>query len=134
MVSFPAGIVGVLVGNSKHERAPLMFRIKNFDVLESIVPNKQLISEVKQLPPELENGPPATSDSRVFQFDMKALRELLKAQSEQNPTASYFNIDILKYQVMNAKGWGGVILPPQEGGRVILAPSPWIHGLGFLSG
>ena len=41
----------------------------------------------------------ATPSSKVFQFDMKALRELLKAQSEQNPTASYFNIDILKYQV-----------------------------------
>ena len=39
------------------------------------------------------------SSSRVFEFDMKALRELLRAQSEKNPGASYFNIDILKYQV-----------------------------------
>ena len=45
-----------------------------------------------------ENATASTSN-KVFQFDMKALRELLKAQSEQNPTASYFNIDILKYQV-----------------------------------
>ena len=50
-----------------------------------------------------ENATASTS-SKVFQFDMKALRELLKAQSEQNPTASYFNIDILKYQVKAKPG------------------------------
>ena len=51
MVSFPAGIVNVLVGGvggiRPTERAPLVFRIKRFDVLESIVPNKQLITEIK---------------------------------------------------------------------------------------
>ena len=52
MVSFPAGIVNVLVGGGmsggiRPERAPLVFLIKRFDVLESIVPNKQLISEIK---------------------------------------------------------------------------------------
>lgn len=31
---------------------------------------------------------------------MSALSALLKKQSEQNPSASYFNVDILKYQVM----------------------------------
>lgn len=30
---------------------------------------------------------------------MPALSSLLKRQSEQNPSASYFNVDILKYQV-----------------------------------
>lgn len=30
---------------------------------------------------------------------MSALSVLLKKQSEQNPSASYFNVDILKYQV-----------------------------------
>lgn len=30
---------------------------------------------------------------------MSALSALLKKQSEQNPSASYFNVDILKYQV-----------------------------------
>lgn len=30
---------------------------------------------------------------------MTALSALLKKQSELNPTASYFNVDILKYQV-----------------------------------
>lgn len=30
---------------------------------------------------------------------MSALSALLRKQSEQNPSASYFNVDILKYQV-----------------------------------
>ena len=87
MVSFPAGIVGVVTNNTKNA-APLVFKIKNSSVLESVVPNKQLISPLQ-----------SEEDSKVFEFDMKALRELLKLQSEQNPGASYFNIDILKYQV-----------------------------------
>ena len=35
---------------------------------------------------------------------MSALRELLKKQHEQNAGASYFNIDILKYQVKAKAG------------------------------
>lgn len=35
----------------------------------------------------------------VFKFNMSALTSLLKRQAEKNPTASYFNVDILKYQV-----------------------------------
>lgn len=35
----------------------------------------------------------------LFDFNMSALTALLRRQSEQNPSASYFNVDILKYQV-----------------------------------
>lgn len=35
---------------------------------------------------------------------MPALTSLLRRQSEQNPTASYFNVDILKYQVKSKSG------------------------------
>ncbi len=41
----------------------------------------------------------STNETSVFEFQMTALKELLKKQAEQNPKASYFNIDILKYQV-----------------------------------
>ena len=30
---------------------------------------------------------------------MKSLKDLLRKQAEQNPNASYFNLDLLKYQV-----------------------------------
>lgn len=41
----------------------------------------------------------SSSDYTSVEFNMSALSSLLKKQSEQNPIASYFNVDILKYQV-----------------------------------
>jgi hypothetical protein len=38
-------------------------------------------------------------DELHFEFNMSALIVLLKNNAEQNPNASYFNVDILKYQV-----------------------------------
>lgn len=35
---------------------------------------------------------------------MSALTLLLRRQAEQNPTASYFNVDILKYQIKGKEG------------------------------
>ena len=99
MVSFPAGIVGVVAHNTNKNACPLVFRIKNSDVLESVVPNKELITEQVPANSSSKDTSSPSSSSRVFEFDMKALRELLRAQSEKNPGASYFNIDILKYQV-----------------------------------
>ena len=40
----------------------------------------------------------------AFEFNMKNLKDLLKKQAEQNPGASYFNIDILKYQIKSKPG------------------------------
>lgn len=40
----------------------------------------------------------------VIEFNMSALTALLRRQSEHNPTASYFNVDILKYQVKAKDG------------------------------
>ena len=42
MISFPAGIVQVVATNPNP--SPLMFRIKNSDLIESVVANKHLIS------------------------------------------------------------------------------------------
>ena len=48
----------------------------------------------------------STSDSHVFEFNMTALTALLRKQAEQNPTASYFNVDILKYFIRPKSGAG----------------------------
>ena len=88
MVSFPAGIVQVVANNPNP--AQLSFKIRNASVFESIVPNLKLVT-----PSELLSTP----DGKVFEFKMDALKELLKVQSEMNPNAAYFNIDLLKYQV-----------------------------------
>ena len=42
------------------------------------------------------------SNSKDFWFNMPALMSYLRKAAEQNPTASYYNVDILKYQVCGA--------------------------------
>ncbi|XP_035437086.1 F-BAR domain only protein 2 [Spodoptera frugiperda] len=93
MLSFPTGIVGVLANNPNP--AKLCFRLKNIHRLDNVLPNKQLISI---------NAMMSTRDNTVVEFNMPALTSLLKRQSEKNPTAQYFNVDILKYQVRPKAG------------------------------
>ena len=90
MISFPAGIVNVIAHNINPP--PLQFQLSNSKSLESLLPNKELIQPSLQSCKE-------DSDLKIFEFNMKSLQELLKQQSELNPSASYFNVDILKYQV-----------------------------------
>lgn len=42
--------------------------------------------------------------STTIEFNMAALTALLRRQSEQNPSAAYFNVDILKYQIKAKPG------------------------------
>ncbi|XP_030753503.1 F-BAR domain only protein 1 isoform X2 [Sitophilus oryzae] len=93
MLSFPAGIVTILANNPNP--AKLIFRVKNTQRLSSVLPNTQLVS--------LD---PAQSSTEYIgvEFNMNALSSLLKKQSEQNPSASYFNVDILKYQIKSKPG------------------------------
>ncbi|KAK0170406.1 hypothetical protein PV328_010974 [Microctonus aethiopoides] len=95
MLSFPAGIVAVLANNPTP--AKLTFRIKNSSRLERLLPNSQLVTI---------DATQTTADSTIFEFNMSALTALLRRQAEQNPSASYFNVDILKYQIKNKEGAG----------------------------
>lgn len=88
MLSFPAGIVTILANNPNP--AKLSFRVKNTQRLSPVLPNNQLVS--------LDPGQ-SSNDFLGVEFNMAALSSLLKKQSEQNPSASYFNVDILKYQI-----------------------------------
>ncbi|XP_050446227.1 F-BAR domain only protein 2 isoform X10 [Cataglyphis hispanica] len=95
MLSFPAGIVTVLTNNPNP--AKLTFRVRNTNRLERLLPNSQLISM---------DATQTTVDSTIFEFNMSALTTLLRRQAEQNPSASYFNVDILKYQIKCKDGAG----------------------------
>ncbi|XP_072310554.1 F-BAR domain only protein 2 [Eucyclogobius newberryi] len=88
-LSFPMGIIKVFTSNPSP--AVLTFKLKNTSRLEQILPNQQLI-----------HSDPSQSDSdcKDYCFNMQALMSYLRKVSEQNPSASYFNIDILKYQVL----------------------------------
>ncbi|XP_032593636.1 F-BAR domain only protein 2 isoform X8 [Drosophila grimshawi] len=93
MLSFPAGIAGLLANNPNP--AKLGFRIKQVQNLESLVPNGKLVHIDRQQ---------SSSLSTMLEFNMPALTALLRWQAENNPNASYFNVDILKYQVRTKPG------------------------------
>ncbi|XP_075144802.1 F-BAR domain only protein 2 isoform X5 [Haematobia irritans] len=93
MLSFPAGIAGLLANNPNP--AKLGFRIKNVHNLDNFIPNSKLVQVDKNQ---------SNSFSTLLEFNMSALTALLRSQAERNPTASYFNVDILKYQVRTKPG------------------------------
>ncbi|XP_045137501.1 F-BAR domain only protein 2-like isoform X13 [Portunus trituberculatus] len=93
MVSFPAGIVGVLANNPSP--AQLSFKVNNIAKITNVLPNKQLITMDEEQ---------STSDYGIFNFNMNALTSLLRKQAEGNPSASYFNVDMIKYQVNTLNG------------------------------
>ncbi|XP_074993731.1 F-BAR domain only protein 2 isoform X3 [Calonectris borealis] len=87
-VSFPSGIIKVFTSNPSP--AVLCFRVKNTSKLEQILPNAQLVySDQSQ----------SDSSTKDFWMNMQAITVYLKKLSEQNPSASYYNVDVLKYQV-----------------------------------
>ncbi|XP_067106081.1 F-BAR domain only protein 2 isoform X9 [Osmerus mordax] len=89
-LSFPMGIMKVFTTNPSP--TVLTFKLRNTSKLEQILPNQQLLY-----------SDPSQSDSNTkdFWFNMPALTSYLRKSSEQNPTASYYNVDILKYQVVS---------------------------------
>uniref|UniRef100_A0A1I8ND90 F-BAR domain only protein 2 n=1 Tax=Musca domestica TaxID=7370 RepID=A0A1I8ND90_MUSDO len=95
MLSFPAGIAGLLANNPNP--AKLGFRIKNVQNLENFIPNSKLV-QVDKIQ--------SNSFGTMLEFNMPALTSLLRRQAEHNPTASYFNVDILKYQARTKPGAG----------------------------
>ncbi|XP_061873396.1 F-BAR domain only protein 2 isoform X5 [Colius striatus] len=86
-VSFPSGIIKVFTSNPSP--AVLCFRVKNTSKLEQILPNAQLVySDQSQ----------SDTSTKDFWMNMQAITVYLKKLSEQNPSASYYNVDVLKYQ------------------------------------
>ncbi|XP_038661363.1 F-BAR domain only protein 2 isoform X3 [Scyliorhinus canicula] len=87
-MSFPSGIIKVFTSNPSP--AVLSFRIRNTSKFEQILPNAQLVY-----------SDPSQSDSNTkdFWMNMQTLTAYLKKLAEQNPSSSYYNVDILKYQV-----------------------------------
>ncbi|XP_051875108.1 F-BAR domain only protein 2 isoform X5 [Pristis pectinata] len=87
-MSFPSGIIKVFTSNPSP--AVLSFRIRNTSKFEQILPNTQLVY-----------SDPSQNDSNTkdFWMNMQTLTAYLKKLAEQNPSSSYYNVDILKYQV-----------------------------------
>ncbi|XP_078054665.1 F-BAR domain only protein 2-like isoform X2 [Mustelus asterias] len=87
-MSFPAGIVRIFSGNPSP--AVISFRLLNANRIAQFLPNAQFLY-----------SDPSQSDCDVkdFWLNMPSLTAQLQKQAQQNPSASYFNISLLKYQV-----------------------------------
>ncbi|KAL4663292.1 hypothetical protein H8957_013925 [Semnopithecus entellus] len=86
-MTFPAGIVRVFSGTPPPP--VLSFRLVHTAPIEHFQPNADLLfSDPSQSDPETKD----------FWLNMAALTEALQHQAEQNPTASYYNVVLLRYQ------------------------------------
>ncbi|XP_078217911.1 F-BAR domain only protein 1 isoform X10 [Callithrix jacchus] len=86
-MTFPAGIVRVFSGTPPPP--VLSFRLVHTAPIEHFQPNAELLfSDPSQSDPETKD----------FWLNMAALTEALQRQAEQNPTASYYNVVLLRYQ------------------------------------
>lgn len=86
-LSFPSGIIKIFT--SSPSPAVLSFKLSNTSRLEQIMPNQQLLHS---------DSSQSDTNTKDFWLNMSALTAYLRKSSEQNPAASYYNVDILKYQ------------------------------------
>uniref|UniRef100_A0A3Q3VYQ7 MHD domain-containing protein n=1 Tax=Mola mola TaxID=94237 RepID=A0A3Q3VYQ7_MOLML len=89
VLSFPAGITRHFANNPSP--AVLTFSITNYSRLEHVLPNPQLLC--------CDTTTKAKADSKDFWVNMPNLIAHLKKVAEQKPQATYYNVDMLKYQV-----------------------------------
>uniref|UniRef100_I3MVJ6 FCH and mu domain containing endocytic adaptor 1 n=1 Tax=Ictidomys tridecemlineatus TaxID=43179 RepID=I3MVJ6_ICTTR len=86
-MTFPAGIMRVF--NGTPPPPVLSFRLVHTAPIEHFQPSADLLfSDPSQSDP----------DTKDFWLNMAALTEALQRQAEQNPTASYYNVVLLRYQ------------------------------------
>ncbi|XP_041913814.1 SH3-containing GRB2-like protein 3-interacting protein 1 isoform X3 [Alosa sapidissima] len=88
VLSFPAGITRHF---ASHPSPPVLtFSITHYSRLEQVLPNPQLLC--------CETTEPS-SDTKEFWVNMPNLMSHLKKVADQRPQATYYNVDMLKYQV-----------------------------------
>ncbi|XP_070774534.1 SH3-containing GRB2-like protein 3-interacting protein 1 [Enoplosus armatus] len=91
VLSFPAGITRHF---SSHPTQPILtFSISNCSRLEQVLPNPQLLCC---------DSTTDSVDTREFWVNMPNLMSHLKKVAEQKPQATYYNVDMIKYQVSAA--------------------------------
>ncbi|XP_070687803.1 SH3-containing GRB2-like protein 3-interacting protein 1 isoform X2 [Pempheris klunzingeri] len=89
VLSFPAGITRHFANNPSP--AVLTFSITNYSRLEHVLPNPQLLC--------CDTTTQAKANAKDFWVNMPNLISHLKKVAEQKPQATYYNVDMLKYQV-----------------------------------
>ncbi|XP_022068630.2 SH3-containing GRB2-like protein 3-interacting protein 1 [Acanthochromis polyacanthus] len=88
VLSFPAGITRHF---ASHPTQPILtFSISNYSRLEQVLPNPQLLCC---------DSTAESVDTKEFWVNMPNLMSHLKKVAEQKPQATYYNVDMIKYQV-----------------------------------
>ncbi|KAK5919056.1 hypothetical protein CgunFtcFv8_022984 [Champsocephalus gunnari] len=88
VLSFPAGITRHF---ASHPTQPILtFCISNYSRLEQVLPNPQLLCC---------DSTTESVDTKEFWVNMPNLMSHLKRVAEQKPQATYYNVDMIKYQV-----------------------------------
>ncbi|XP_063741480.1 SH3-containing GRB2-like protein 3-interacting protein 1 [Eleginops maclovinus] len=88
VLSFPAGITRHF---ASHPIQPILtFCISNYSRLEQVLPNPQLLCC---------DSTTESVDTKEFWVNMPNLMSHLKRVAEQKPQATYYNVDMIKYQV-----------------------------------
>ncbi|XP_063317082.1 SH3-containing GRB2-like protein 3-interacting protein 1 isoform X4 [Pelmatolapia mariae] len=88
VLSFPAGITRHF---ASHPAQPILtFSISNYNRLEQVLPNPQLLCC---------DSTTDSVDRKEFWVNMPNLISHLKKVAEQKPQATYYNVDMIKYQV-----------------------------------
>lgn len=88
VLSFPAGITRHFANHPN--QAALTFNIINFNQLEQVLPNPQLLCCESLM---------QSANIKEFSVNMPNLMSHLKKIAEQKPQATYYNVDMIKYQV-----------------------------------
>ncbi|KAL0966805.1 hypothetical protein UPYG_G00300350 [Umbra pygmaea] len=88
VLSFPAGITRHF---ACHPSAPVLtFSISNYNRLEQVLPNPQLLCCDTTM---------SNVDTKEFWVNMPNLMSHLRRVADQKPQATYYNVDMIKYQV-----------------------------------
>ncbi|KAF6714378.1 SH3-containing GRB2-like protein 3-interacting protein 1 [Oryzias melastigma] len=88
VLSFPAGITRHF---ASHPTQPILtFSISNYNRLEQVLPNPQLLCC---------ESTTNIVETKEFWVNMPNLLSHLKRVAEQKPQATYYNVDMIKYQV-----------------------------------
>ncbi|XP_019898721.1 SH3-containing GRB2-like protein 3-interacting protein 1 isoform X2 [Esox lucius] len=136
VLSFPAGITRHF---ASHPSAPVLtFSISNYSRLEQVLPNPQLLCC---------DTTTSNVDTKEFWVNMPNLMCHLRRVADQKPQATYYNVDMIKYQVaaegiqstpLNlAVSWRGdanstdLRIDYKYNTEAMAAPSP-LHNIHFL--
>ncbi|XP_031666369.1 SH3-containing GRB2-like protein 3-interacting protein 1 isoform X1 [Oncorhynchus kisutch] len=101
VLSFPAGITRHF---ASHPSAPVLtFSISNYSRLEQVLPNPQLLCCDTTM---------SNVDTKEFWVNMPNLMSHLRRVADQKPQATYYNVDMIKYQSLSQVAADGIQSTP----------------------